>query len=138
MNRKERREQERAMERANRQAERYAKMVVDRANAKNAMIARMEQNGITIADLERNYEKGYTAGFNAASEPMYRMMMAAICLALNDLHGFGKKRLKDVLQAVDQKVLYSLTSVELVDEVFEKTGLEIVFHDTFDRIQEKE
>ena len=138
MGRKERREQERALARENRHAARIAEMAVARDNARKSVIAKIEQNGITIADLEKEYEKGYSEGFNNGAEPMYRTMMAAISLALSELHGFGKKHVKDVLQRVDEKVIYSLTSAELVEEVFNKIGLEILFHEPFDRVRETE
>lgn len=138
MNRKERREQERILARENRQAEKYAQMVIEREKVRMKHIARIEQNGITIADLEKEFDKGYSAGFNAAAEPTYKTMMAAICLALKDLYGWGKKRIKDVLDAVDNKVIYSLTSSELVDEVFDTIGLQLLFGEPFDRVKEKE
>ena len=138
MGRKERRRKERLMQRENTEAQRRAEMIIAREKVKNAKVAKIEQNGITIADLEMEYEKGYSAGFNTAAEPMYRTMMAAICLALQEKHGFGKKRIKEVLAAVDEKVLYSLSSTELVDEVFDRIGLQLLFSEPFDRIQEKE
>lgn len=124
--------------RENTEAQRRAQAIIARHAAKTARIQKIEQNGITIADLEREYKLGYDTAFNAGAEPMYRSMMAAICLALHELHGFSKKRLKAVLQAVDEKVLYTLTTDEAVDEVFKKTGLEILFHEPFDRIVERE
>lgn len=136
MNRKERREQERMLARENKQAERYAQMVIEREKVRHKHVMRIEQNGITIADLEKEFNKGYSAGFSAAAEPTYRTMMASICLVLKELHGFGKKRIKDVLAAVDNKVIYSLTSSELVDEVFDSIGLKLLFSEPFDRVQE--
>ena len=138
MNRKYRRAQERALEQENKQAEKYAQMVIAREKARMKHVSRIEQNGITIADLEKEYDKGYSAGFNAAAEPTYKTMMAAICLALKEIHGWGKKRIKDVLAAVDDKVIFSLTSSELVDEVFETVGLQLLFGEPFDRVKEKE
>lgn len=137
MNRKDRRAQERALARENRQAEKRAEMIIARQKARTAYIAKIEQNGITVADLEKEYDKGYSAGFNAGAEPTYKSMMAVICLALKELHGFGKKRIKDVLAAVDDKVIFSLTSSELVDEVFETVGLQLLFGEPFDRVREK-
>ena len=137
MNRKDRRRSERIMRQENNEAQRRAEMIIARETARKSAIAKIEKNGITIDDLEREYKKGFDSGFAKATEPVYKTMMAAIALALHELHGFGQKRIKDVLQCVDNHVMYSLTSTELAEEVLEKTGLEILFHETFDRIQEK-
>lgn len=97
------------------------------------------KNGITIKDLEENYNKGYEAGFAIASGPVIKTCYAAVCLALNELHGFGMKRCKDVLNLVDEKILFSLTSMEAIEEVWRKIGLQIDFNEVVsDRITERE
>lgn len=97
------------------------------------------KNGITIKDLEENYNKGYEAGFAVASGPVIKTCYAAVCLALNELHGFGMKRCKDVLNLVDEKILFSLTSMETIEEVWQKIGLQIDFSEVVsDRITERE
>ena len=97
------------------------------------------KNGITIKDLEENYNRGYEAGFAVASGPVIKTCYAAVCLALNELHGFGMKRCKDVLNLVDEKILFSLTSMETIEEVWQKIGLQIDFNEVVsDRITERE
>ena len=61
---------------------------------------RLIKNGITPQDLKAEYDKGWTAGFTKAAEPTIRSCYAAVCLALNDLYGFGSKRCADVLTAL--------------------------------------
>lgn len=87
-------------------------------------------------NLQEKYKAGYTAGFREASEPTLRSCFAAVCLALNDLHGFGQARCANVLRAVDQHMTETLTSAEAIDEVWERMKLRLVFDDPFDRIQE--
>lgn len=97
------------------------------------------KNGITIKDLEDNFNKGYEAGFAVASGPVIKTCYAAVCLALNELHGFGTKRCKDILNLVDKKIMYSLTSMEIVDEVWQKLRLHIDFAEMVgERIEEDE
>lgn len=96
------------------------------------------RNGITAKDLEDNYVKGFDEGFKIASGPVIKTCYAAICLALKELHGFGKKRCYDVLQAVDDKILNSLTSMEIIDEVWKEIGLQIDFNDPLEPIKETE
>lgn len=97
---------------------------------------KLVKNGITADDLKRNYDTGFADGFKAAGEPIVKGCFAAVCLALNELHGFGKKRCYDVLSAVDRHMLYSLTTDEAIQEVWDKIGLQLLFDEPFDRVQE--
>lgn len=103
---------------------------------KEELTKRLIKNGITLDDLKDEFQKGYHAGFKAASEPVIKGCYAAICLALNDLYGFGHKRCGDVLLAVDNHITMSLTSKEAIEEVYKRMGLRIDFKEPFDRIQE--
>lgn len=107
--------------------------------ARAAVTARMSVNGITPDDLrkaeDKAYKTGFDEGFKSASENIVRGIYAGICLALNDLHGFGKKRCCDVLKAVDDLIIYQLDSEESINEVFDRMGLRINFNDPLDRIE---
>ena len=103
---------------------------------KEELTKRLIKNGITAEDLKREWDKGYSAGFKGAAEPVIRGCYAAICLALNDLHGFGQKRCADILNAVDEHLTMTLTSKEAIDEVYKRMGLKIDFKEPFDRVQE--
>lgn len=96
----------------------------------------LQRNGITLADLQANYDKGFHDGFKKAAEPIVRGCYAGVCLALNDLYGFGHKRCLDVLNAMDQHITMTLSSVEAIDEVWNRMGLKLDFKDPFERIQE--
>lgn len=96
----------------------------------------LQRNGITLADLQANYDKGFHDGFKKAAEPIVRGCYAGVCLALNDLYGFGHKRCADVLNALDQHITMTLSSVEAIDEVWNRMGLKLDFKDPFERIQE--
>lgn len=102
-------------------------------------INKIQRNGITLEDLKRVEVQGQKDGYLAGKIETLKMCYAAICMALHEQYGFGKKRLMDVLNAVDEKVVYSLTSDEAIKEVWDTTGLEISFKDTFpgERITEK-
>lgn len=132
MNREQRREQKKA-QRGKAKPPQYLKLT------KQERMDALVKNGITIQDLEDNYNKGYEAGFAIASGPVIKTCYAAVCLALNELHGFGMKRCKDVLNLVDEKILFSLTSMETIEEVWQKIGLQIDFNEVVsDRITERE
>lgn len=122
--------------RATRRAERKAKPSYMRNLTAAEIQKRFVQQGISPADLEEEYRKGYNAGWREAGNSIVKGCYAAVCLALNQTHGFGRKRCMDVLCAIDQNMLYHLTSEEAIDEVWNKIGLRLVFDEALDRIQE--
>lgn len=96
------------------------------------------KNGITPKDLKSEYDKGFEAGFMAGGNPVLKTCYAAMCLALNDLYGFGHKRCLDVLRAAEEHILETLSSQEAIEEVYNRMKLKIDFKDPFDRIVELE
>lgn len=106
----------------------------------NEAFHRIEKNGITIEDLKRSEDESYKRGLNAGIENTMRTCYAAICLALNELHGFGAERCKRVLNVVDEKIVMSLTSDDAIREVLDRIGLEINFKESIpgERIVDKE
>ena len=103
---------------------------------KVAIMDKLQINGITVNELKQNYDNGFKDGFKAAGEPIVKGCFAAVCLALNEKYGFGRKRCCEVLNAVDQHLLYTLTSDDAIEQVWQKMGLKLEFKETFDRIQE--
>ena len=110
-----------------------------RMEAKKADKEREKQlfrDGMMLHNLKAKYDEGYTDGFKEGAEPVIRSCFAAVCLALNDLHGFGQSECADILNAVDQHMTKTLSSKEAIDEVWERMGLRLDFKEPFDRIQE--
>lgn len=128
------RAQRRAMMRN--QTEKNKALIAD--YTKQQRIAGLIQNGITQKDLEDEYEKGRQAGFKQAAEPIIKCCYAGIILALHDEFGFGENRAYRAIKAVDEKIIWALNHSELCDEVLEKTGLELMLDELFDRVQKKE
>lgn len=105
----------------------------------NEYIQRMERNGITIEDVNRAAQEGYQQGIALATESTMKSCYAAMCLALHELHGFGTKRCIQMLNAVDEKVVYALTSEELINQAFDELKIEINFKEDMpgERVTEK-
>ena len=123
------REREREQRRAD--AERFWQLTPEeRAQrmADNEACQRIQTIGITLEDVKRAEERSYAQGMQAGIENTMKTCYAAICLALNELHGFGTKRCKDVLNAVDEKVCMTLVSDDAIQEVFDRMKLEIRFN----------
>lgn len=110
-----------------------------RINDDNTM-SRLQRNGITVDDLDMAGQEGFRDGAKVGAENTFKNIYAAIALVMKEKHGFGKKRIKELLNAIDEKVMYALDSKEMVQQVWEEIGLQMSFSgDTFDeRIQEKE
>jgi hypothetical protein len=92
-----------------------------------AMMERIQKNGITIEDMHEIEVRAAKEGYDRGLEHGIRTSYAAICLALNELHGFGKQRCEAVLNAVDEKMVYTLTSEEAIQEVWDRMKLRINF-----------
>lgn len=131
MNREQRRQQKRA-------AKNQPKKPEYKAMTKQERMDALVRNGITIKDLEKSYADGYNKGFSEACPSTFKTIYAAICLVLNEMHGFGRKRCMDVLNAVDACVIQQLTSVEAIEEVYNRMGLILDFNEGFERVRESE
>jgi hypothetical protein len=124
-------EREREREQRKADAERFWQLPPEeraRRLADSELAQRIQKNGITLEDVKRAEDKSYAQGMQAGIENTMKTCYAAICLALNELHGFGRKRCKEVLNAVDEKVVMTLTSEDIIQEVFDRMGLVIRFN----------
>ena len=90
-------------------------------------VQRIQRNGITIEDLDRTAQDAYKDGAKYAAEKTKKNIYAACALVLHEMHGFGKKRCMDVLNAIDQKVLYALDTQEMIQQVWNDLGIMITF-----------
>jgi len=95
----------------------------------NAAFERINRNGITLDDVKKAEDESYQRGVNVGIENTMRTCYAAICLALHELHGFGKERCAKVLNNVDERITMALTSEEAIREVYNEIGLTIEFRD---------
>lgn len=126
------------MNRSQRRAQKKPKIPAYRKLTIEERKEKLIKNGITPEDLKRSYENGYRQGFAEASPSTFKIIYAAVCLVLNAMHGFGMKRCRDVLNAVDACVVDQLTSEEAIEAVYEKIGLEIDFGEPLDaRVRER-
>lgn len=98
-------------------------------NLRQAITNRIARNGVTEKDLEDNYRLGFEEGRQSAQKADTLMFFAAICLALNKLHGFGATRCHRVLTEVYNFVLFGIDSEESIQNVFDEMGLKIDFGD---------
>lgn len=98
-----------------------------RRMADNEAFQRISRNGITIEDMHRAENEAYANGLSDGRDATVKTCFAAICMSLNELHGFTKNECSDVLNDVYERLTYSLNSAEAIQEVYDKIGLEITF-----------
>lgn len=104
--------------------------------SRDAKKAALIRNGITVKDLEDNYNKGWEEGFSQGTMTTGSVVYAAIGIALHDLFGFGHKRILRTMQAVDKHVCEDISSIDTANELLEKTGIRLNFGEPFDRVEE--
>ena len=92
---------------------------------------RISRNGITPNDLQDSYKRGYDAGVEEANKRVGVIYAAAMCEALNDLHGFGRKRLMDIAGRMCEIMVETFTTQDAIDRVFKKTGIRFTSDDPF-------
>lgn len=106
--------------------------------ADNEAFQRIQKNGITLEDLKRAEDEAYHKGVRNGIESTMKTCYAAVCLAMHELHGFGRKRCARVLNRVDETIQMALTSQDAIDEVYDTMKLKIDFRETIpgERVQE--
>ncbi|MBQ9251583.1 MAG: hypothetical protein IJ188_02980 [Clostridia bacterium] len=109
-----------------------------RTYGKQQMMARLVQNGITPEDLENNYREGWETGYGEGSVNVTKSCYAAVILALKEEFGFDDDQCFEAVRAVDRKIVWAIEHAELVEEVLEKTSLQINLDEPFARIQKTE
>lgn len=95
---------------------------------KEQKMAALVKNGITPKDLEREGERSWNEGYKSGVDNGYQAAFAALCLALKEKHRFGKKRCVEVLRVADYHIINTLTTADLIREVYDKIGIYLDFN----------
>lgn len=125
VNRAERRAESRRLQR---EAELEAKYLVKRDAAKKAAMAKLERNGITVEDLQREYERGKNESLADMTDFAMKMIYCGFALALKREFKFGPERVLRTLRAADQIILEELTTQDIIDRVSRELGIEVRFN----------
>lgn len=75
---------------------------------------------------------------NQAIDYCFHSIYAAVLLAAQEVYGFGHKRAWRLLKRADEIVCTTLSCEEVIQEVWNRMGLEINFREGIDRIREVE
>lgn len=118
-----------------RQAEREQRAEKQRQAAAILATRDLEERKRLLAKAMANSEK---EARNQAVEYCFHSIYAAVLLAAQEVYGFGHKRAWRLLKRADEIVCTALSSEEVIQEVWERMGLEINFREGIDRIREVE
>ena len=94
-----------------------------RAYSVQDRVASIQRNGITLADLKDNFERGVKAGYQNGLEWGYDSAWGSVMLALHREFGFGRERLARLAMATAQVQIECITSQEAFRKIVDETGL---------------
>lgn len=95
------------------------------------------RNGITEKDVQKAYEQGAADGRKFAEDFAFHTIYAAFLITMIDKHGMDADEAVDLLIEMDKQTVLCVEDSELVDEAYEKTGIELNWTDAIERIVRK-
>ena len=95
------------------------------------------RNGITEKDVQKAYEQGAADGRKFAEDFAFHTIYAAFLITMIDKHGMDADDAVDLLIEMDKQTVLCVEDSELVDEAYEKTGIELDWTDAIERIVRK-
>lgn len=98
----------------------YSRLV---AKKEQEMKRNWDRNGITEADLKREYDHGHADAMRQCSEMMTKFYFAAAAIALHRDFGFDLDQVTQVTQTMYNIITTELSSGEIVDRCWKETGL---------------
>ena len=96
--------------------------------------AQFYRNGITEADVQKAYEQGTQEGRRFAEDFAFHTIYAAFLITMIDKHGMDADKAVDLLIEIDKQTVLCVEDTDLVDEAYEKTGVQLNWEDAVERI----
>lgn len=87
------------------------------------------RNGITKANLDREYQRGYKAAQKEMAAFYGKYFFASVAVALHRDFKFGKERIRRVLDAMYEIITWEITTCDILKRCLDETGIEIRFED---------
>jgi uncharacterized glyoxalase superfamily protein PhnB len=86
-----------------------------------------------VADeaIKKAYEKGVDDGGTTITENLGVTFTAAMCRTLHEKYGFGKKRLVEIMERMNEIMLNTFTTIDAVQSVYREIGLKFTEEDPF-------
>ena len=96
--------------------------------------AQFYRNGITEADVQKAYEQGTQEGRKFAEDFAFHAIYAAFLITMIDKHGMDMDEAVDLLIEIDKQTVICVADTDLVEEAYEKTGVQLNWEDAVGRI----
>lgn len=96
------------------------------------------RNGITLDDMKKEYDRGFKNGRRISEDFTFHAVYAAFLITMIDHHGMEQDEAIDLLREIDNQVILCIEDQELMDEAYRKTGVEIDWSNSLERIETKE
>ena len=96
--------------------------------------AQFYRNGITEADVQKAYEQGTQDGRKFAEDFAFHTIYAAFLITMIDKHGMDADKAVDLLIEIDRQTVLCVEDTDLVEEAYEKTGVQLNWEDAVERI----
>lgn len=96
--------------------------------------AQFYRNGITEADVQKAYEQGTQEGRKFAEDFAFHTIYAAFLITMIDKHGMDADEAVNLLIEIDKQTVLCVEDTDLVDEAYEKTGVQLNWEDAVERI----
>lgn len=95
--------------------------------------AALFRNGVTLADLEAEYKRGFAAARADVEKFCFHTIYAAVLITLRE-SGMSQQQAVETLRAIDRQVVACIDDEDITKEAYEKTGIELNWDDPIDRI----
>ena len=96
------------------------------------------RNGITLEDVQKEYEKGLAEGRRFAEDFAFHAIYAAFLITMIDHKGMDQDEAVELLREIDRQVVVCVEDEELTEEAYEKTGVELRWKDALERVATKD
>jgi hypothetical protein len=123
----------RELRRAKQRADRRALMEMPLTPVEQ-LRAQFYRNGITEADVQKAYEQGTQEGRKFAEDFAFHAIYAAFLITMIDKHSMDMDEAVDLLIEIDKQTVLCVADTDLVEEAYEKTGVQLNWEDSVGRI----
>lgn len=97
--------------------------------------AQFFRNGITDDDIQKAFEDGIKQGQKQAEDFVFHTVYAAFLITMIDGRGMEQDEAIDILREIDNQVVLCVEDQELIEQAFEKTGVELNWKDALERVR---
>jgi hypothetical protein len=92
------------------------------------------RNGITEKDVQKAYEDGLKDGRKFSEDFAFHAIYAAFLITMIDKHSMDMDEAVDLLIEIDKQTVLCVADTDLVEEAYEKTGVQLNWEDSVGRI----